>query len=86
MSGAEEDGVVTEHKQQIKSPHHYVPLHKGDDARMVCHRPELHIAVHAAVVLYPADKVAARTCAEDIQHDEHHPHAKRGGHDEIFGA
>ena len=32
------------------------------------------------------DKEAAATGAEDIEEDDHHPHAKRRRHDEVFGA
>lgn len=53
---------------------------------MVGHRPQFHTVLQAAMVLHPLDKEAAATGAEDIEENDHHPHAKRRRHDEVFGA
>ena len=81
---AEEYGVVAEHEQHVESPHHDVPLHEHNDARMISHRAQLYLLVYAAMSLYPADEQTAGAGAEGVHHYEHHPHAERGGHDEIF--
>lgn len=81
---AEEYGVVAEHKQHIESPHHDVPLHEHHYARMIRHRSQLHLFVYSTMPLYPADEQTAGAGAEGVHHYEHHPHAERGGHDEIL--
>ena len=51
---------------------------------MICHRAQLYLLVYAAMFLYPPDEQTAGASAEGVHNDEHHPHAERGGHDEIF--
>ena len=81
---AEEYGVVAEHEQHVESPHHDVPLHEHHYTRMIRHRSQLHLFVYSAMPLYPADEQTAGAGAEGVHHYEHHPHAERGGHDEIL--
>ena len=53
---------------------------------MMSHRTKLYMVFHPAMILNPTDEIAARLGAEYIHHQEHHPHAESGWHNEIFRA